>query len=147
MMKETYNIEEVALMSGLSTRTIRTYIASGFLKGEKEGGAWQFTSEALEEFFANKAVAPAVRAKRNAIVYDFVSTKPDGSEKMCVLLDLPLNRAAAATAFFCKYMSGVKPERELRFASDRLGKGARVILSGSEEDIMKMLSQYYGSNQ
>lgn len=142
-MKEVFNIEELAIMTGLSTRTLRTYIASGFLKGEKIGGAWQFSSCALEEFFANKAIAPAIRAKRNAVVYDFMSAKPDGSGKMCVLLDLPMEQAAAATAFFCKYVSEAKPTRELRFAADRLGKGARVILSGSDADLMKMLAQYY----
>ena len=142
-MKEVFGIEEIALMSGLSTRTIRTYIASGFLKGEKTSGAWRFTPEALEEFFSHKAVVPAIRAKRNAIVYDFASTKPDGSGKMCVLLDLPIEKAASATAFFCKYVSDIEPQRELRFAADKLGKGVRIILSGSDADLMKMLAQYY----
>lgn len=146
-MKEAFNIEEVALMSGLSTRTLRTYIASGFLKGEKMNGAWRFVPEALEAFFANKAVAPAVQAKRNAIIYDFMSGKPDGGEKMCVILDLPMEKAAAGMAFFCKSMNECKPKGELRFAADRIGKGERILLSGNGEDVMEMLNRFYGKDE
>ena len=34
-MKETYSINDVAMITGLSTRTIRNYISLGFLSGEK----------------------------------------------------------------------------------------------------------------
>ena len=35
-MKETYSINDVAMITSLSTRTIRTYISTGFLNGETE---------------------------------------------------------------------------------------------------------------
>ena len=145
-MKDSYNIEQVAQMAGLSTRTIRTYIAGGFLEGSKEGGSWHFSPEQLERFLADKAIAPAIRTKRNAMVYDFIGSKPDGSEKMCVILDLPPQKLAAATAHFCKFMNAAAPASELHFAADGLGKGGRVILSGSAADVMEALTEYYGKH-
>lgn len=34
-MKETFNIEDAALITGLSTRTIRSFISNGFIEGDK----------------------------------------------------------------------------------------------------------------
>lgn len=142
-MKEYYNIEDVAMMTGLSTRTIRSYIADGFLEGDKSSGAWQFTPEQLDVFFKNDVVQPAVRAKRNAIVYDFLGAKPQDAGKMCIVLDLPLKEELGVMKFFCEYISACDPTAELRFAADRLGKGVRVILSGSDKDVMGLLTSYY----
>ena len=47
-MKETYSINDVAMITGLSTRTIRNYISLGFLSGEKVNGAWSFTDKQIE---------------------------------------------------------------------------------------------------
>ena len=68
-MKDTYSINEVAMMTSLSTRTIRNYIAAGFLEGEKVDGAWTFTPEQIEAFTQNKTVKPSIKAKKNAIVF------------------------------------------------------------------------------
>ncbi|MBO4916149.1 MAG: helix-turn-helix domain-containing protein [Oscillospiraceae bacterium] len=143
-MKDTFGIDDVALMTGLSTRTIRNYIADGFLSGDKSSGAWQFTAEQLDAFFRNKTVQPTLHSKKNAIVYDFIGQKPRGEDKMCVVLDLTSDSAKRASALFCKYMSGYKPESaELRFASDNIGDGVRVILSGADSEVMALLNRYY----
>ena len=146
-MKEIFNIKDVAMMTGLSTRTIRHYISDGFLNGDKSGGEWQFTAQDLDSFMHNDVVRCAVRAKRNAIIYDYIGTKPQGESRMCMILDLPADQEVAAMTFFCKHISDMKPKTELRFASDRIGKGVRVILSGSDSDIMNLLSYYYNIPQ
>ncbi len=143
-MKESFSIQDLALMTGLSTRTLRNYLSAGFLSGDKSGGAWVFTASQVEDFLQNPAVKPAVRAKKNAIVYDFLGAKPDGEEKLCVVLNLSAQAAPAATAFFCERISQIKPESELHFASDPLGKGARLILSGAAKDVHGLLCAYYG---
>ena len=60
-MEKTYTMQDVAAMTGLTTRTLRSYQQQGFLRGEKENGVWRFTDEALEGFFQNPAVLPAIR--------------------------------------------------------------------------------------
>ena len=142
-MKEAFSINDLAMITGLSTRTIRTYITTGFLSGEKIDGAWVFTHEQVLAFIENKAVHPSIKAKKNAIVFDFLGTKPYNNDKMCTILDLAAKEALTASVFFCEKISECSPEAELRFASDPVGTGVRLILSGSPKDVMNLMNQYY----
>ena len=142
-MKDTFSINDLAMITGLSTRTIRTYITAGFLSGEKVDGAWVFTPEQVQAFTENKAVQPSIKAKKNAIVFDFLGTKPYNTDKMCIILDLAAREAMNASVFFCKKISACTPEAELRFASDPVGTGVRMILSGSPRDVMNLMNQYH----
>ena len=142
-MKEAFSINDLAMITGLSTRTIRTYITTGFLSGEKIDGAWVFTHEQVLAFIENKAVQPSIKAKKNAIVFDFLGTKPYNNDKMCTILDLAAKEALTASVFFCEKISECSPEAELRFASDPVGTGVRLILSGSPKDVMNLMNEYY----
>ncbi len=143
-MKDAFSINDIAMITGLTTRTIRTYITAGIIAGEKVDGAWAFTPEQVQAFVENKAVRPSIRAKKNAIVFDFLDAKPLDGDKMCVILDLGTREALGASVFFCEKISSCSPEAELRFASDRVGTGARLILSGSPKDVMSLMNQYFG---
>ena len=74
MMTETYTIQDIAGMTGLNERTIRSYLADGLLKGEKTDGAWRFTAEQFGDFLRQDMVRASVQAKANAVVYDFLIT-------------------------------------------------------------------------
>jgi len=143
-MKETLNIDDIAAMTQLSTRTIRSYIANGTLVGDKSSGSWQFTPEQIDAFLQNKNVLPTIRSKKNAIVYDFMLEEPHESDKMCVVLDLASDKENHASALFCKYLADFQPEDvEIRYSSDKVGDGTRVILSGAVADVMSLLNRYY----
>ena len=143
-MKETLNIDDIAKITQLSTRTIRSYIADGILVGDKSGGSWQFTPEQIGTFLQNEAVLPTIRSKKNAIVYGFMLDEPKDEDKMCVVLDLASDKENRVSTFFCKYLADYNPENvEIRFSSDKYGAGTRVILSGSDSDVMKLLNRYY----
>ena len=142
-MKDTFTINELAMMTSLSTRTLRNYLATGFLNGDKVNGAWQFSPEQVQAFMENKAVRPAMLAKKNAIVFDFMGSKPDKQDKICTILDLTVQGAVDASVFFCQKISALEPELEFHFASNPLGKGIRLILSGSPKDVLGLLNQYY----
>ena len=142
-MKERFNIDDLAMITGLSTRTIRNYIADGFLVGDKSSGSWQFTLDQVDSFLQNKKVQPTLRSKKNAIVYDFLGSPHKDADMMCVVLDLPSDQALHASILFCKYISEVEAKAELRFASDRIGQMVRLILSGSDADVMDLLARYY----
>lgn len=72
MEENLYLINHLVLITGLTDRTIRSYISSGILKGEKINGIWHFTAEEVEDFIKNPAVRPSITAKNNAIIYDFL---------------------------------------------------------------------------
>ena len=68
-----YNLNEVAMITGLTTRTLRNYLKLDLLTGEKIDGNWSFTDEELDAFMSNPVVKQAIKTKRNAVVYDFLS--------------------------------------------------------------------------
>lgn len=142
-MKETFTINELAMFTSLTTRTLRSYLATGFLKGDKVNGVWQFSPEQVQAFMENKAVRPSILAKKNAIVFDFMGSKPEKQDKICTILDLTAPDAVNASVFFCQKISDLAPELEFHFASNPLGKGVRLILSGSPKDVLRLLNQYY----
>ena len=67
-----YVINHLVMFTGLSDRTIRNYISSGILQGEKINGLWHFTPEQVEEFISHPSVRPSILAKNNGLVYDFI---------------------------------------------------------------------------
>lgn len=46
-MEKYYTLNEVAMMTGLTTRTLRNYLKMNVLKGEKLDGIWNFTEEEI----------------------------------------------------------------------------------------------------
>lgn len=142
-MKDTIGIDAIVMMTGLSDRTIRNYIADGFLQGDKSSGSWQFTAEQVDAFLTNKTVLPALRSKKKAIVYDFISEPPKDTDKMCVVLDLASPAADHASSLIFKHLADFEATEELHFASDRIGKGVRITLSGCASDVMALVNRYY----
>ena len=85
-MDGTYNLNELSLMSGFTTRTLRTYLNQGLLKGEKTNGAWRFTAEEVDAFFAQPFVKEGLRIKQSAVVFDFLADRRVKSGRACVVL-------------------------------------------------------------
>ena len=139
---ETYNLNDLAMMTGFTTRTLRNYLNQGLLEGEKENGVWQFTPEQLDRFFSEPFVKEGLRIKRSSAVFDFLAEKDRKAARTCVVLDFPADRRKGdvISAFFC---------RELQKASDLSfsygwDKGfARVILTGAADAVEKILKAYY----
>ena len=141
---EKYNLNDLAMMTGFTTRTLRNYLNQGLLEGEKENGVWQFTPEQLDRFFSEPFVKEGLRIKRSSAVFDFLADRDRKTARTCVILDLHADRRKgdAVSAFFC---------REMREASDLQfsygwDKGlARVILTGDAEAVAKILKAYYSA--
>lgn len=136
-MEKTYTMQDVAAMTGLTTRTLRSYQQQGFLRGEKENGVWRFTDEALECFFQNPAVLPAIRARQHSIVYDFVLQNRKPRDELCAVWDLRTEDSEAVSAFLCREM---ERRQGLRFTFLRRGENARVILCGEPGAALDLLN-------
>ena len=144
-MCETYSIEDLATFTGLTDRTLRSYLKEGRLTGRKEDGAWRFTPEDLEKLFQDEAARQAVRANRNAIVYDFM-LNGGGEDACCAVRDIPVERDGEE-ALRVRLLERVNREGgAVRFAygygEDRRGQGsARVILAGPTAAVQKILTE------
>ena len=141
-MDRNYTLDDIAMMTGFSTRTLRNYLNQGILKGEKTDGKWQFTAEEIDRFFAEPFVKEGLRIKRNAIVFDFLADRSKQAKSACVILDIPVSMKESKTLseFFCKQM---ETALGTVFTFDWNNGSARVILSGAEESVANIMEAYH----
>lgn len=137
-----YNINSIVMISGLTDRTIRSYIASGILEGEKINGLWHFTPEQVEAFLCHPSVRPSIVAKNNGIVYDFLLNDRKASHEACVILDMPGGDEKATAEFFC-YTINSGSYGNIRFCFDSVTGTPRVILRGDTAEVLKLVNSYY----
>ena len=142
MEEELYLISHITLITGLSDRTIRNYIASGILKGEKINGIWHFTPEEVDAFIKNPAVRPSIVAKNNSVVYDFMLNDSKKEEETCVILDLPKCDIKETAEFFCYGISN-GDYKDINFSFDGNYKTPRIILRGKPSDVFGLIGDYY----
>ncbi len=138
-----YSLNETAMITGLTTRTLRNYLKMDILKGDKVDGNWSFSEEQLDEFMSNPMAKQAIAAKRNAVVYDFMSDPFKKGNRICTILDLPVSdeESLEAAAFFCELINKSGSDVEFRYNKE---KGfSRFILSGPEDLVVDYMKAYY----
>ena len=139
MMAETYTIQDIAGMTGLNERTIRSYLADGLLKGEKTDGAWRFTAEQFGDFLRQDMVRASVQAKANGVVYDFLMTDRRKESAACLILDQP--SAEGQEPGLREALSEQINRLELRWAYRYQDGMARSILSGPPAALGELLAR------
>lgn len=137
-----YTIGHVTQFTGLTDRTIRTYISMGILQGEKINGLWQFTEEQVDAFMRHPSVRPSILAKRNAVIYDFLLDEKKKEPQGCLIFDFPCGEEKALTEYFCRAITE-GDLHDFRFAMDGIGDVTRVILRGHTGEILKLVNGYY----
>ena len=120
-----YTLGHLAQITGLTDRTLRTYLKNGILEGEKISGIWHFTES---------------QSKNNAIVYDFMLDTQKPAPQACVILDIPDLNTKTASRFFCDAIC-YGEYHDLRFSLDTV-ESPRIILSGPVEQILALVNSY-----
>ena len=143
-MNEFYTINDIATMTGLTTRTLRNYMKLGLLEGEKVDGTWQFSIEAVSDFMADKNVQPSIQAKKNGVVFDFLADRYKKGNEICTILDFPVSQEEAMeiSNFFCKETCRDNVGN-MKFSFDYNNGIARVILKGTEDFVSEVMKKYY----
>ncbi len=143
-MEKKYDLNDVAMMTGFTTRTLRNYLTQGLLKGEKENGAWRFTAADLDAFFSEPFVKEGLRIKRSGAVFDFLADRKKPAARTCVILDIPasLKKGNEISSFFCARMNEAE---DVSFTFDTDKGVCRVILSGEAAQVAKMMQAYFGA--
>lgn len=137
-----YVINHLVLFTGLTDRTIRNYISSGILQGEKINGLWHFSPEQVEDFIRHPAVRPSIVAKRNGLVFDFLLNERKTAQEACVILDIPGAEKKSLAEFFC-YRIGNGNYHNIRFSFDGVKDTSRVILKGETAEVLGLIHEYY----
>ena len=136
----SYTLGHLSPITGLTDRTLRTYLKNGILEGEKISGIWHFTEAQLDAFLRHPTVRPSIQAKNNAIVYDFMLDTKKAAPRVCVILDIPGLDREAASRFFCEAIC-YGDHHDLRFSLDAVDS-PRIILSGPVDQILALVNSY-----
>ena len=136
-----YLINHLVLITGLTDRTIRNYISSGILQGEKINGLWHFTPEQVEQFVGHPAVRPSILAKHNAVVYDFLLDAPKTDFEICMILDIPNRNPKEVAEYFCYRINNGKFQN-IRFSFDQMKGVPRVIIKGVASEVMGLVNGF-----
>ena len=140
-MERKYDLNDLSMMTGFTTRTLRNHMEKGLLHGEKEDGVWRFSEDEIDAFFHEPYVKEGLRIKYHSVVFDHLAQSDKDKESGCVILDIPCDviKGNKISAFFCEQM---KEAKDLRF-NFRYDKGmARVILQGDAQCMMTILEAW-----
>lgn len=141
---EGYTINEVAAMTGFSTRTLRNYINTGILNGEKTEGVWRFGPDDFIDFISDPNVACGIKSKINAQALDFLADDKKKENQICTVMDFYVSdeESNEISDFFCSQMN-CSPKNGTRFSLQRNGKNTRVTLTGPEDIVSEIICGYY----
>lgn len=144
MEKEFYTINELAIMTGFTTRSLRNFIQLGHLSGEKIDGIWQFTADQIGSFIGNPNITPGIRTKNNAVVYDFLADTEKKTNSICTILDFIMNEeeTSECSEFFCNAVNQFGGSNA-RMKMEKYGENVRIILSGPEDFVKDTLDAWY----
>ena len=137
-----YLIDHLVLFTGLTDRTIRNYISSGILEGEKINGLWHFTPEQVERFIVHPAVRLSILAKNKGLVYDFLLNTDKAADEICMILDVPGADKKEVAEYFCYQISN-GDFSNIRFSFDGVEKVSRVILKGNAGEVLGLVNKFY----
>ena len=92
---KTYNLNQLAMITGYTTRSLRVFLKEGVLEGEKTDGIWRFSEEQVQGFISRQAVRQNMATKRNAVVFDFLAEAYRTENRACVILDFAVGEGEA----------------------------------------------------
>lgn len=144
-MEKYYTLNELAMMTGVTTRTLRNYLKLNILSGEKVDGVWRFSEEEVSSFLSDPNVKPGIQAKKNALVYDFLLDNRKKTNSICTILDFCVSgeEAEEIGTYFCNAVSGANECGNLEFSFEKSDEHVRVILKGSDEVVREIVNGYY----
>lgn len=87
MLKATYSLNEVSKMTGLTTRSIRDFLYDGIATASKIDGKWVFSEQEFLAMLENPYIAPAIKVKNYAPVFDFFKADKKTDNTICLVID------------------------------------------------------------
>ena len=107
-MEKLYTVEDVAQMTGLTSRTIRNYLADGRLTGRKVGAQWRFTEDNIAAIFTDVSVRRDSRSAAAGEVESFLKPQSRSSVTICSVIDYPAESSEALSPLVQKLTEQVK---------------------------------------
>ena len=142
-MEKLYTVEDVAQMTGLTSRTIRNYLADGRLTGRKVGAQWRFTEENIAAIFTEASSVKSAGRAAASEVEAFLKHQSRSSVSVCSVVDYPAESAEAIAPLVQKltdqYNGFNDPSLRFFFDFDEKNCVARFTIIGEIAQVAKMV--------
>ncbi|WP_158587600.1 helix-turn-helix domain-containing protein [Neobacillus notoginsengisoli] len=143
-MNNLYTVDEVAIMTGLTRRTIQNYLKDGKLKGRKIGVQWRFTEENIQALFNNQDFQAEVTNSNNKMVLEFLNSKERLETEICSVIDYPCldkNQIDKLTQQIIKFVNTHQLKGNIKFSYQYIKEHniARFIITGKIQYINQVL--------
>ena len=138
-MEKYYTVDEVAAITGLTSRTIRTYIADGKLTGVRLGKQWRFTEDDIAALYTSPEGSASLRRKLfkgeiKRAAERFLSEQHD-SLRICVIVDCAGMTEGETAELAEKLKERCPPSGMGEIVQD----GDKLLFSGSASRTAKLL--------
>ena len=133
-----FTLAQLAEMTLLTERTLRTYLRTGFLQGEKTSCGWRFTREQAFAFMGSPAVRRAMSANRMAQAEDFLHRRMNTDGQTCAVTDVPVDDDAADRLMDAAL--ALAAEGGVRMVWHWEGGMARILLRGDTARVAAALA-------
>ena len=138
-MEKLYTVKDVALMTGLTERTIRNYIKDGRLKGKKIGVQWRFTEEDINRLFEDENVSNKITESNHSKVLEFIKGEVEPNTG-AVVLNIPVTGKEELEGKLQRVIQLINENVNLKFSYQYFEKVgiAQFILIGN----IKLLQEF-----
>ncbi len=133
-MDRPYTLADVSQMTRITERTLRKYVASGALAGEKTDGKWRFTQEEVGRFLNRREIRKLAAQHRRALADDFLNSPVKSAPGMLCVLDMP-----GAPETFLEKLLAACGDVEMTYSWDAGTDMTRVTLVGLPAAVRRVL--------
>jgi excisionase family DNA binding protein len=146
--EKLYTVEDIAKMTGFTSRTIRNYLKDGSLQGSKIGGQWRFTMENIKKLFNNGILLIDISRKNRQRILNFINdtnTDIQGKIQVCTIIDYYCENSNAGHQIYKKLVTVINskdkesPPAKFDYEFIEKQKKARFTLFGNPDYIIKTL--------
>ena len=143
-MEKKYSLEDVGMMSNLTTRTLRNYIKRGLLQGEKLEGVWRFDERQIEAFFKEPFVKQSIGVKKLGIILDYLVEQKREEIRVCSIYNIPVSSKKEAEIICDVLMkainSGVYHQMQCNYSYEK--DMVRIILKGRAIEMAALIEPF-----
>jgi excisionase family DNA binding protein len=146
--EKLYTVENIAKMTGFTSRTIRNYLKDGSLQGLKIGGQWRFTMENIKRLFDNSIFLNDMSRKNRQQILNFIdgtNTDIQGKIQVCTIVDYYCENSKAGYQIYEKLVTVINskdedsPPAKFDYKFIEKENKARFTLFGNPDYIIKTL--------
>lgn len=139
-LEKLYTVKDIAIMTGLTERTIRNYIKDGKLRGKKIGVQWRFTEDDIKKLFEAESVSNNIMENNHDRVFNFLKSKPK-PDTGAVIINVPVASEDELEAKVQQIVELVNRNENLEFSYQYLKKDriAQFTLIGNIKTIHEFM--------